>query len=75
MTATLLWNRGILKMRFKFELSFWLWKSMNYKLRKSANVAQTKLSLILVILASLLIFSIKIRKFVLYEKLIKMGGQ
>ena len=42
MTATLSWNRRILKTLFNFELSFWLWKSMNQQLRKSVNVAQKK---------------------------------
>ena len=32
----------ILKTLFNFELSFWLWKSMNQQLRKSVNVAQKK---------------------------------
>ena len=44
MTATLSWNRSILKTLFNFELSFWLWKSMNQQLRKSVNVAQKKRS-------------------------------
>ena len=44
MTATLSWNRRILKTLFNFELSFWLWKSMNQQLRKSVNVTQTKRS-------------------------------
>ena len=34
MTATLSWNSRILKTLFNFELSFWLWKSMNQQLRK-----------------------------------------
>ena len=42
MTATLSWNRRILKTLFNFELSFWLWKSMNQQLRTSVNVAQKK---------------------------------
>ena len=29
---------------FNFELSFWLWKSMNHQLRKTVNVAQKKRS-------------------------------
>ena len=44
MTATLSWNRRILKTLFNFELSFWLWKSMNQQLRKSVIVTQTKRS-------------------------------
>ena len=44
MTATLSWNRSILKTLFNFELSFWLWKSMNQQLRKSVIVTQTKRS-------------------------------
>ena len=44
MTVTLSWNRRILKTLFNFELSFWLWKSMNQQLRKSVNVAQKKRS-------------------------------
>ena len=46
MTATFSWNRRILKTLalFNFELSFWLWKSMNQQPRKSVNVAQKKRS-------------------------------
>ena len=44
MTATLSWNRRILKTLFNFELSIWLWKSMNQQLRKSVIVTQTKRS-------------------------------
>ena len=44
MTATLSWNRRILKTLSNFELSFWLWKSMNQQLRKSVKVAQKKRS-------------------------------
>ena len=33
-----------LKTLFNFDLSFWLWKSMNQQLRKSTNVAQKKRS-------------------------------
>ena len=44
MTATLSRNRRILKTLFNFELSFWLWKSMNQQLRKSVIVTQTKRS-------------------------------
>ena len=48
---------------------------MNHQLRKFVNVAQkkTQLSLILVIAASCLIFSINNCKFVLYEQLIKIA--
>ena len=77
MTATLSWNRRILKTLFNFELSFWLWKSMNQHLRKSVNVAQKKRSSvywILVIIASCLISPINICEFFLYEKLIEMLG-
>ena len=51
-------NRGILKLLFNFEPSFWLWKSMNHQLRKSTNVAQKehRSVKILVIAASCLIF-------------------
>ena len=44
MTATLSWNRGILKTLFIFELSFWLRKSMNHQLRKFVIVVQKKRS-------------------------------
>ena len=37
-------NCRILKTLFNFELSLWLWKSMNQQLRKSMNVAQKKRS-------------------------------
>ena len=38
------WNRRILETLLIFELSLWLWKSMNEHLRKSVNVAQKKRS-------------------------------
>ena len=44
LTATLSWNRRILKTLFNFGLSFWLWKSMNQQQRKSVSVAQKKRS-------------------------------
>ena len=36
------WNCRILKTLFNFELSFWLWKSMNQQLGRSVNVAEKK---------------------------------
>ena len=77
MTVTLSWNRRILKTLFNFGLSFWLWKSVNHhatKLIRECGAKETQLSLILVILASCLIFPINICKFALYEKVIKMRG-
>ena len=75
MTATLSWNRGILKTLFILELSFWLRKSMNHQLRKfvivvQRNAAQFNFSNCNVMLT----FPMNICKFVLYEKLIKMRG-
>ena len=62
-----------------FGLSFWLWKSMNEQIRKfrQCGAKETLLSLILVIIASCLIFPINICEFFLaflYEQLIEMRG-
>ena len=77
MTATLSWNRRILKTLFNFELPFWLFEidepTTTKKIRECGS-KETQLSLILVIIASCLIFPINICEFCLYEKLIEMRG-
>ena len=52
MTATLSWNRRILKTLFNFELSFWLWKQVDEPTTKKireCGAKETQLSFILVI--------------------------
>ena len=82
MTATLSWNRRILKtlsiaiqFRTVTVLAGEIDEPTTKKIRE-CGAEETHLSLILVIIASCLIFPINICKFVLffYEKLIKMRG-
>ena len=75
MTATLLWNRGI-KDTVQFRtvvLAVEIDEPTTKKIRE-CGAKETQLSLILVIIASCLIFPINICDFFLYEKLIKMRG-
>ena len=76
MTATLSWNRRILKTLFNFPtvvLALEIDEPTTKKIRE-CGPKETQLSLILVIIASCLIFPINICEFFLYEKLIKMRG-
>ena len=79
MTATLSWNRRILKtlsIAIQFRtvvLAVEIDEPTTKKIRE-CGAKETRLSLILVIIASCLIFPINICDFFLYEKLIKMRG-
>ena len=79
MTATLSWNRRILKtlsIAIQFRtvvLAVEIDEPTTKKIRE-CGAKETHLSLILVIIASCLIFPINICEFFLYEKLIKMRG-
>ena len=75
MTATLLWNRGI-KDAVQFRtvvLAVEIDEPTTQKIRE-CGAKETQLSLILVLIASCLIFPINICEIFLYEKLIKMRG-
>ena len=75
MTATLLWNRSILKtLNIQFRtvvLAMEIDEPTTKKIRE-CGAKETQLSLILVITASCLIFPINICDCFLYEKLIEM---
>ena len=75
MTATLSWNRRI-KDTVQFRtvvLAVEIDEPTTQKIR-GCGAKETQLSLILVLIASCLIFPINICEFFLYEKLIKMRG-
>ena len=73
MTATLTWNRRILKTLFNFELAVEIDEPATKKISECGS-KETQLSLISVIIALSLTFPINICEFFLYEKLIEMRG-
>ena len=76
MTATFSWNRRILctvQLR-TVVLAVEIDEPTTTKIRECTGAKEKQLSLILVIIASCLIFPINICEFFLYEKLIEMRG-